>query len=132
MLEWLNKHPESSNPQAPLWYNASSNHKGEAVGYHYLSKLVKRCATEASIKKRVWNYLFRHTQLTRVATNLREASLNEFAGWSQGSSMARKYVHLTGQDLENNVLEMYGLKKATERQAILKPSKCPRCAEEIL
>ncbi len=130
VLEWLNKHPESDNPQAPLWYNLSSNHQGEGVGYSYLSRIIKRSAQQAAIKKRVWNYLFRHTQLTRVATRLREANLNAFAGWTQGSSMAARYVHLSGEDIENSVLEMHGIAKPKERRGMLSICQCPRCAHE--
>jgi len=130
VLEWLNKHPQNDDPEAPLWYNMSSNHQGEAVGYSYLSRLVKRSAQKASIKKRIWNYLFRHTQLTRVATRLREANLNSFAGWTQGSSMARKYVHLSGADLENSVLEMHGLTNPEEKRNKISISRCPRCSHE--
>jgi len=87
VLEWLNKHPENGNPEAPLWYNMSSNYQGEGVGYSYLSRFIKRSAKKTGIKKRVWNYLLRHTQLTRIATHLREANLNVFARWTQESSM---------------------------------------------
>ncbi len=130
ILEWLKRHPENNNPTAPLWYNMSSNHQGEGVGYSYLSKIVKMSAQKAAIKKRVWNYLFRHTQLTRVATRLREANLNAFAGWTQGSSMARKYVHLSGEDIEESVLEMHGLIEQRTKQSVLRTLRCPRCDSE--
>ena len=130
VLGWLNRHPEKGNPQAPLWYNMSPNHQGEGVGYSYLLRLVKKSAQKAGIKKRVWIYLFRHTQLTRVATRLREANLNVFAGWTQGSSMARKYVHLSGDDIENSVLEMHGLGKPAQQGMVLRTARCPRCDYE--
>ena len=130
VLGWLNRHPEKGNPQAPLWYNMSHNHQGEGVGYSYLSRLVKKSAQKAGIKKRVWIYLFRHTQLTRVATRLREANLNVFAGWTHGSSMARKYVHLSGDDIENSVLEMHGLGKPAQQGMVLRTARCPRCDYE--
>lgn len=127
MMAWMNRHPERENMDAPLWYNLSVNHRGEVVSYAYLVKIVKRSAKEAGIKKRVWNYLFRHTQLTRVAPHLREARLNVFAGWAQGSKMPRRYIHLSGADIEDAVLEMHGLKEPANVTSKLKPKRCPRC-----
>lgn len=127
MMAWINRHPEKENMDAPLWYNMSVNCKGKIVGYQYLVKTVKRSAKQAGIKKRVWNYLFRHTQLTRVAPFLRESRLNVFAGWAQGSKMARRYIHLSGADIEDAVLEMHGLKEPKSVTSKLKPTRCPRC-----
>ncbi|MEM3826095.1 MAG: tyrosine-type recombinase/integrase [Thermoproteota archaeon] len=127
LLDWLNVHPLKDDPSAPLWASLSRSRHGAGVGYQYFRNTVKRCAEEAGLKKTVWPYLFRHTQLTRLAKKLTEAKLALYAGWVQGSNMAKKYVHFSARDLEETVLEINGLKKPEEEHLKLQPRMCPRC-----
>ena len=46
----------------------------------------------------------------------------------QGSDIAGTYVHLSGRDTDQKILEINGLAKETERKEDeLKPKLCPRC-----
>ncbi|MEM0053278.1 MAG: tyrosine-type recombinase/integrase [Nitrososphaeria archaeon] len=130
LLDWLNVHPLKDDPNAPLWASLSRSRYGKGVCYHYFRNMVKRCAEEAGLKKAVWPYLFRHTQLTRMAKKLTEAKLALYAGWVQGSNMAKKYVHFSARDLEETILEINGLKKPEEEHLKLQLRRCPRCGEE--
>ena len=85
LLEWLSKHPQRNEPKSYLWYSETSAQK--RTSYRYLRKILKRCATEAQIKKRVWNYLIRHTQLTMLAKKLSDHTLCVFGNWSKESTM---------------------------------------------
>lgn len=130
ILDWLNVHPLKYEPNAPLWASLSRSNYGNGICYHYFRNIIKRCAREAGIKKDVWPYLFRHTQLTRLAKKLTESKLALYAGWVQGSNMAKKYVHFSARDLEDTVLEINGLKKPEEEHVKLQLKRCPRCNEE--
>jgi integrase/recombinase XerD len=79
------------------------------------------------VNKRVNPYIFRHTRLTYLAQVLTEAQLCEFAGWEIGSDMSRKYVHLSGRDVDEALLKSYGLIKPKEAKEVRVPKKCSRC-----
>ena len=128
LLEWLAKHPQRDEPNAYLWYSHTSNQK--RASYRYLRKILKRCAKEAGIKKRVWNYLIRHTQLTMLAKKLSDQTLCVFGNWSKGSRMPARYVHLSGKDVENALLELHGIRPKNEIETVVSLKVCPRCAEQ--
>lgn len=90
LLEWLVEHPLRDDPKAPLWYSFSSMSKTKAVTYGYLREHLKRCKEKAGIKKRVWNYLFRHSQLTLLAKKLSDQTLCVYGNWKPGSDMPCK------------------------------------------
>ena len=127
LLKWLEKHPRRSDLQAPLWLTLTENSGGEAVSYWYMRKILRKAAKKAGISKRVWPYLLRHTTLTSLAKVLTEQRLSLLAGWVQGSRMPKRYVHFSGRDLEDAILEIHGLKPPTVADSILKIQNCPRC-----
>jgi integrase/ribosomal protein L40E len=127
LLEWLQKHPRKEDLNAPLWAALSNNSKGKCVSYSYLRKLLKRLAKKANLGKDVWPYLLRHSSLTSLAKVFTESKLELYAGWVQGSKMARRYVHFSARDLEEAVLEIHGLKQTSRTSGVLKAEECPRC-----
>jgi ribosomal protein L40E len=46
-----------------------------------------------------------------------------------GSKMAQVYVHLSGRDLDNALLELHGLKAQEKKEEKFKVKVCPRCEE---
>ncbi|MEM2897572.1 MAG: zinc ribbon domain-containing protein, partial [Candidatus Bathyarchaeia archaeon] len=58
---------------------------------------------------------------------LTEAQMCEYFGWKQGSKMPRVYVHLSGRDIDDRLLELHGLKPKEENRLNLKVQICPRC-----
>ena len=128
LLEWLAKHPQRDEPKAYLWYSHTSRQK--RISYRYLREILKRCTKEAGIKKRVWSYLIRHTQLTLLAKKLSDQTLCVFGNWSPGSRMPARYVHLSGKDVENALLELHGIKTTDENPTTIRLKVCPRCKEQ--
>lgn len=125
LLEWLQHHPHKDEPEAPLWWSFSSN---GPLQYEYLRQLVKKAAREAGIRKKVWNYLLRHTKLTDFAKKHSNQLLKKLGNWKKGTKMMDVYVHLSNEDLEDAVLEEHGLKQFNkENKLTTKP--CPRCNE---
>ncbi|MEM3872478.1 MAG: tyrosine-type recombinase/integrase, partial [Nitrososphaeria archaeon] len=106
LKEWLDIHPFKADPNAPLWLSKKSR---DPILYRQFHRILKKCVLNAGIKKNVWPYLFRHTQLTNLAKKLTESKLALYAGWVQGSKMARRYVHFSARDLEDIVLEANSL-----------------------
>ena len=136
LMEWLEVHPGRDDPNAPLWHSFSNCSKTKRITYVHLRSCLKLCAQEANIKKRVWNYLFRHTQLTALAKKLSDQTLGVFGNWTPGSDMTKVYVHLSGEDVENAVLQLHGIEPQgnggdanNSSQSVLSTRQCPRCSE---
>ncbi|MCI0564101.1 MAG: hypothetical protein MN733_36965 [Nitrososphaera sp.] len=90
--------------------------------------ILQRLARVAGIKKRVNPHVFRHSRATYLANHLTEAQMKEYFGWIQASDMAAVYVHLSGRDVDNAVLKVYGITKEQETEkSILTPKTCDRC-----
>ena len=43
--------------------------------------------------------------------------------------MASIYVHMSGRDVDDALLNLYGLKEKKAEEEHDKPSRCPRCSE---
>jgi ribosomal protein L40E len=91
------------------------------------SKIIKKAAEKAGIKKKVFPHILRHSRATFLANHLTEQQMNIYFGWVQGSDMPSIYVHLSGRDIESAVRAVYGLEE--EEKKTIKPAKCPRCGE---
>ena len=48
-------------------------------------------------------------------------------GWTKGSTMPSRYVHLNNSDVDDAILRMYGMQKETEKEKPTLPKKCPFC-----
>jgi site-specific recombinase XerD len=127
LLEWLRDHPCKDDRNAPLWCSLSSNHVGERLSYQHFRLRIKRLAEKAGVKKDIWPYLYRHSTLTAMAKVFTEAKLEQFAGWTYGSKMTRRYVHFSARDLEDAVLELHGLKQPQRDEGLARLIECPRC-----
>jgi site-specific recombinase XerD len=86
-------------------------------------------AKKAGVKKRVNPHSFRHARATHLAGMLTESQMKQYLGWTQGSKMAAVYVHLSGRDVDNKILEIHGLKKPEEEEKArqMGPKICPAC-----
>jgi site-specific recombinase XerD len=128
LLEWLQDHPCRNLLDAPLWCSFASNHLGERLSYERFRLLIKRLALQGGVRKDIWPYLYRHSSLTDMAKVFTECRLEQFAGWTYGSKMTRRYVHFSAKDLEDAMLELHGLKQATKNSSVMKLVDCPRCS----
>ena len=74
--------------------------------------------------------MLRHTELTQVArSGAGEYQMDGLAGWVIGSKMPRRYIHLSGRDHVNAVLEAHGVEvpKAQRPKPMLMGDHCPNC-----
>lgn len=124
-LNWINSHPDKDNKEAYVWLNTQNYKPLEYIG---LVKLLKRMSKKAGIKKPVNPHSFRHAKASHMAKYLTECQMNCYFGWVQGSDMPSVYVHLSGRDLDDSLLKMYGIKKEDETENIIDSAKCPRCS----
>jgi len=71
-----------------------------------LNQIVKEYAQKLGIHKRVYSYIFRHSRATHLAKHLTEQQMKVYLGWSMASDMVSVYVHLSGRDMDQRVLEL--------------------------
>ena len=124
LQRWINEHPKNDNSDAYLWHNP----QGEYLSYARIAAILKKAAKRAGIKKRMHLHLLRHSRATQLASIMSEASMKQYFGWVQGSSMAAIYVHMSGKDTDHAVLQANGIQiKTQEKEIALQPLKCGRC-----
>lgn len=128
LAKWIEMHPYKDTSDAPLLINLSTNYKKIGITHRGISNTIKRIAEKAGVKKHITPHLFRHSRATHLATHLTEAEMNEYFGWVQGSDMPATYVHLSGRDIDDKILQIHGLKpRDKDRESELRPKECPRC-----
>lgn len=124
LQQWINQHPCNEDPESYLWMGRD----GMPLCYARIAAILKKAAREAGIKKRLYPHLLRHSRATLLASKMSDASMKHYLGWTQGSKMAGIYIHMSGKDTDEAILETNGVDfKKPERKSALKPRKCLRC-----
>jgi integrase/recombinase XerD len=130
LSQWLNEHPDT-RPEAPLWIHSRQGCHEDGItpmDYYSARRLLQRLRDKTTIKKRVNPQAFRHARATHLANILTEAQMKEYFGWTQGSKMPGRYVHLSGRDVDAALLRAHGLeKKPDQEKPKLTVVKCVRC-----
>ncbi|MDO8634125.1 MAG: tyrosine-type recombinase/integrase [archaeon] len=126
---WINLHPFKNNPRASLWPARRESHfqSERPIAHRVVIDMLRATAKYAGIKKRVNPHTFRHSRATHLAKKLTEAQLKQFFGWTQSSSMASQYVHLSGRDLDSSIMGIYGIKQPEKDETKITQKYCPRC-----
>ena len=125
---WLNSHPFRNEKSSPIWINIGSKNHRKPMSYSNIRQLFVEISRRSEIKKRIHPHLFRHSRATFMANYLTEFQMNKYFGWIQGSKMPATYVHMSGKNLDDAILQMNGLqKKEDEEETRLQPKICPRC-----
>jgi len=130
LLRWLDIHPEKQNGNAPLWINIGTKDYHKQMTYEGVRKILIEAFKKAGIKKRCHPYIFRHSRASQLARHLTEFQMNAYFGWIQGSRMPAMYVHISGKDLDEDILRINGLKPGEKPIAYKSQVRtCPRCQE---
>jgi integrase/recombinase XerD len=150
LKDWLDDHPQSSNPNAVLICGLnkslgrsirieSLNHIYNAYKKQFFAKLLSNPNVSADdrvkiqeLLKKPWNpYIRRHSALTEKSKILKEHVLRQHAGWSPTSDTHKKYIHYFGNESNESILEAYGLLDKNKQEINkLKPKACPNCNEQ--
>ncbi len=123
---WINRHPFKNDPNAPLWCGFIHPQK-KPLSWNEVYMLLKDIGKRARIKKPLNPHNFRHSRATALANKLTEAQMNAYFGWSQDSKMSKIYIHLSGRDVDNAILNAYGLIKQEDNGSPLEVKECLRC-----
>jgi integrase/recombinase XerD len=147
-----NGHQQAGNPNAFLFSSeeGKSFGKGKPLALSTFSHIYKKYQQElfpkllndpnisphdkdsinTLIQKPFILYLFRHSSISRHSRILKESTLRTFCGWTTGSNMVQRYVHLYGNAPVEDLLVAHGLlSKDQTGDSILKSKQCPNCNE---
>jgi integrase/ribosomal protein L40E len=127
LATWLENHPKRMEPSEPVWVNVGSTRHGGIFDYNAARKLLRELGKKANVRKRIYPYLFRHSTATYLANHLTEAQMCTYFGWKQGSRMPSYYVHLSGRDIDERMLELHGIKQETQERLKDTVKICGRC-----
>ena len=126
IAKWLEEHPLRDDPKAPLWIKLDGFE--ERMTYGAINQQLRQIAERANVHKRVNPHNFRHSRSTHLASKLTESQMEEYLGWVQGSRMPAIYVHMSGRDLDADLLQMYGIKQEEgDQKEELRTLQCPHC-----
>jgi len=124
---WLDVHPTG---KGKVWVALRRPH--QPLTYHHLYNLTLQTIQRAGLKrdkKRIL-HMFRHTRATEyVRFGVRGQSLSRLMGWTKKSNMEAVYVHLSTDDVNDEVrTKVFRMdqEKAPPRP-LLSSSVCPRC-----
>lgn len=124
LQEWINSHPDNDNPESFLWVS----NQERLMCYSRFMAILKRAAAKAGIKKRVHPHLLRHSRATQLASIMSDSQLKNYLGWTQSSKMAGIYVHMSGKDADDAILQANNIVvEKVKKDPALKPVHCLRC-----
>lgn len=127
LAQWLELHPTKDDKNAPVWVLQGRGAKRNCMTYQAWRNQLQRIAERAGVRCKVNPHNFRHSRATALASHLTDSQLDEYLGWVPGSKMASVYVHLSGRDLDKELLKMYGIEDIEEKKGELLSVQCPHC-----
>jgi site-specific recombinase XerD len=134
LQQWLDIHPLKHQKQFPLWISQATNYNNQPLGLRGAQLIIEEALAKAKLDKHKRLYLLRHSRATHLCKWLTEAQMCVFFGWQQGTKVIRRYIHLSGKDLDNTLLAISEEgKQITNKQTeyLLKTRKCNRCTETL-
>jgi integrase/ribosomal protein L40E len=132
LKQWLSIHPLKDQNVYPLWISEATNHKNNSLGLGGAEKLLKETLNNAGLQnKRGRLYNLRHSRATHLAKRFTEFQMCTFFGWVLGTDVVRRYVHLSGRDLDSTLLAINEGGQVQIEDYKLKPLICIRCNDKI-
>ncbi len=105
--KWLEAHP-NPRPRSPLFATVV-NGKVRRMDDRTPNKLMAEIGERIGMRH-VSPHMLRHTRLTELAAaGVGEFVLKSFAGWTQNSDMAARYVHFSGRTHIPAILRLEGI-----------------------
>ena len=127
--QWLEIHPLKDNHQFPIGVSQATNYKNDALGLRGAQKIIEEALLKANLNKHKRLYLLRHSRATHLCKHLTEAQMCVFFGWAIGTKVVRRYIHLSGKDLDSTLLAIGEGRQVQQQEYQLRTAKCNRCSE---
>lgn len=131
---WLQEHPRSDDPDAPLIHVLPGHYDPEedgdgALRQQYASQRVSKLARDAGLDPdRVHAHLFRDTAVSNwIREGLSDQAIKHRAGWSKDSRMFDTYSRVRDEEMNEVIFEHYGIEESGEKDRRPDLDQCPSC-----
>ena len=133
LQQWLEVHPLKKLNCYPIWVSQATNYNNQPLGLRGAQKIIEEALPRSGLtNKHARLYILRHSRATCLAKHLTEAQMCVFFGWEHGTKVVRRYLHLSGKDVDDALL---AITEGQQARALVKselaPIKCKRCSETI-
>lgn len=128
LSRWLDDHPRSDDPTAPLWCKLRS---GDEISYQMARKIPRQAAEHADVKKPVTFTNFRKSSASFLASRgVNQAVLEDHHGWVRGSTVAARYVSVFSEASDREIARAHGVDVTEDEPDPIAAVTCPRCERE--
>ena len=84
LTKWINVHPTKEDPESPLWiYISKANSFNQPMTYAGFNNILRKRVKQAGLTKRIHSHIFRHKEITEMASKLTEAESRMRHGWGR-------------------------------------------------
>jgi integrase/recombinase XerD len=127
LAKWRSVYPFTPEGTALVFLNKDNKPLTHAQVARQIERIVKR----ANIKKHITAHLFRHTRITDMQKDgISESVIKQVMWGSVESRMFKSYLHLTGPDVDTEILRTYGIDIPDKpKERTLSPLQCPNCKD---
>lgn len=129
LQRWLRDHPDTDDPEAPLWSHLQS---AEPMSYNMFRKILEGAAERADVTKPVTLTNFRKSSAAYLASQgVNQAVLEEHHGWRHGSRIASRYISVFADANQREIARAHGVEiTEDEEDDPTAPLVCPRCEKQ--
>ena len=127
LAAWRADYPGSPTGESPVFISKY----GRPFTRDGIATMLRRTAKRAGVEKRVYPHLFRHSRITHlIRENVNESVIKLMMWGNINTQMFDTYAHLTGVDIDAEMLRTYGLAPGSEGQhKKLTPIQCRVCGQ---
>ncbi|MEI6841815.1 MAG: site-specific integrase [Methanomicrobiales archaeon] len=125
--QWRADYPGTPMGSSLVFLNAI----GQAFTHATITKRLHRITEKAGITKHITPHIFRHSRITHLILKGTNESVIKMMMWgSVSTNMFKTYAHLTGNDIDQEMLRVYGIKEPDNKPKLsnIDPIQCPHCA----
>ncbi len=131
LKRWLEVHPRSDDPDAPLWSDLDT---GREVSYNMKLKMlrapVERAVKNGDLRKPStmdFTRMRKSSASYLARKNVSQKHLEKHHGWVENSDEARRYIDVFNKDTAREVARAHGIDVSEDEIADIGPVECPRC-----
>ncbi len=126
LAQWRHDYPGIAEGDALVFLNRN----GKPLTHAMICKQLERLAERARVTKHITPHLFRHSRITHLIQEGVSESVIKLMMWgSINSKMFQTYAHLTGSDIDSELLQVYGISANVRKgkDSRLEPRQCAHC-----
>jgi len=125
LASWRNDYPYEPYDEALVFLTSQRR----PLRYATVSTQLKKIAKRAGVPKPVTPHLFRHSRITHMhREGYHESTVKQMMWGNQSTKMMATYTHLTGEDIDDEVLRMNGIDRGQRSESsLLTAIQCPHC-----